>query len=106
MKKVNDCLEYLASTDEQLGKLKASAKYYAEFLVKHVKAREFLRAKGNSNPVREANAITTEAFRKVMEEKKEVDEKLETIIAKRKTCELNIEVWRSQSANRRQGNIT
>jgi len=104
MKSVKECLEYLVETDERFGQLKGSAKYYAEYKAKLVKAQEFLAASGTKDE-RESRAYASANFATVMDEKKEIDTELETIAAKRKTCELIIEVWRSKNANRRAGNI-
>ena len=104
MMKVTEALGYLAETDERLGQLKGAAKYYADFKVKKIKGELFLQAKGSKDE-RESQAFTNPVYQTIMEEKRELDIELETIIAKRKTCELTVEVWRSQNANRRQGNI-
>lgn len=103
--KVSEALEYLVGTDERYGKLKASAKYYADFKVKKVKGAEILRTSQGSSDKREAEALQTNAVQEVYLEKLEIDTEMETISAKRKTAELTIEVWRSQQANRRAGNI-
>ena len=102
--RVSEALDYLAKTDEQLGQLKGTAKYLAEFKVKKIKGEQFLRNTGTKDE-RESKAFNSPEYEAVMNEKKGVDIELETIVAKRKTCELTIEVWRSQNANKRQGNI-
>ena len=104
-KTVSECLEYLAETDERLGVLKASADYYKDYKAKQVKAEIFLSKTGTKDE-RESEALCSASYLEVMDAKRQIDTELQIIIAKRKTCELTIEVWRSQQANRRQGNIT
>lgn len=104
IKSVTECLEYLLETDDRLGHLKASAKYYEKFKARKIKAQKFLEKTGTKDE-RESKAYINPEYEQVMQEKRDIDEELETIIAKRTTCELIIEVWRSRNANRRQGNI-
>ncbi len=105
MEKVSDCLDYLLSTDEEYGELRGRVKGL-EHTLKVVKAQAFLEAKGEgTNQEREAKAYTSEDYRRTREVYENAVIEMETIAAKRKSRELTIEVWRSQNANRRQGNV-
>ena len=102
--KVSEALEYLESTDDKLGQLKASAKYY-DYKVKQVKAAQYLSHTQGAVADKEAKALISPEVKDAYREKRDVEAEMETIIAKRKTAELHIEVYRTQAANRRQGNI-
>lgn len=102
--KVSEQLEYLVSTDELYGFARGKIKAL-EHLLKVEKSVQFLEAEG---PVaeREAKAMASDRYKALVDEFKQTVIDAETIGARRKTAELQIEVWRTQQANRRQGNIT
>ena len=105
MEKVTDCLDYLLSTDDEYGELKGRMKAL-EHRLKVAKAEAFLDAEGKgTDKQKESLAYTSEVYRQKVEEYENVCIEMETIAAKRKSRELTIEVWRSQNANKRQGNI-
>jgi len=105
MEKVTDCLDYLLSTDDEFGVLKGRMKAL-EHRLKVAKAEAFLDAEGKgTDKQKESLAYTSEVYRQKVEEYENVCIEMETIAAKRKSRELTIEVWRSQNANKRQGNI-
>lgn len=102
-KKMEDALEFLSSTDCLSAEAKTDVAR-KEFLAKRVRARQFLLAEGNIE-ARKATAETSQ-------EASEADEAWATAIlayeklrARRTTAELLVEVWRTTSANRRQGQI-
>lgn len=96
-------LEYLADTDETCAQAKASMKYYEHHL-KTVKALDFLDATGTQKD-RESQAYAGNNYDKCKQAYRDAVFEYEKYNNKRKTAELTIEVWRSQNANRRNGNI-
>ena len=101
--RVTEALEYLAETDEKYGRLKGSTAAL-EYIIKVAEAEGFIEADGPQGE-RQAKARSSEKYKKAVEDYRDVRTDMEIIGAKRKTAELTIEVWRSQNANRRQGNI-
>lgn len=105
MEKVTDCLDYLISTDDEYGRLRGAVKGF-EHRLKIAKAMAFLDAKGEGSQGERAEiAIASQSYKDLVEEYENTVAEMETIAAKRKSRELTIEVWRSQSANKRTGNI-
>jgi hypothetical protein len=100
---VQKSLVYLAETDERLGQLKGRVKAL-EYQLKTVKAQTYLDSKGTVDERKSTAEITEDVIGMNIELSNAITE-LETIIAKRKTRELGIEVWRSVNANRRHGNL-
>ena len=105
IRSVSECLQFLCDTDDDYGDLKGRVKGL-EHRIKVAKAMAFLETEGKGTIAdREAMSLSSEDYRHKIEELENTVAELETIAAKRKTCELIIEVWRSKNANRRQGNI-
>lgn len=102
--RVSDCLHYLAETDEAFGQLKGVMKAL-EYRLKVCKAQEFLKSQASAAGVKEQEAYASDAYQSLVKEYEEAVIDYETVAAKRETRALTIEVWRSQNANRRQGNI-
>jgi hypothetical protein len=100
---VTDSIQYLAQTDEAFGQLKAVMKGL-EYRLKVCKAQEFLKGEGAAG-LREQQAYASEAYIKMVQDYQDAVMDYETVAAKRETRILTIEVWRSQNANKRQGNI-
>ena len=100
---VTESLEYLAATDEPCAQAKASMKYYEHHL-KTVKAMDFLDATGTQKD-RESTAYAGKNYDECKRAYRDAVFEYEKHNNKRKTAELTIEVWRSQNANRRNGNI-
>jgi hypothetical protein len=96
-------LHELANTDESYAKAKALVKYL-EHKGKTIKATEYLKASGTVGE-RESEAYTSKAYKAFSEELKNAVYDEQILAAKRKTAELAIEVWRSQNANQRRGNV-
>lgn len=101
---VSRSLDYLAETDEQFGMLRGNVKGF-EHRLKTCLAIETLRGPEKSHTANESWARTTETYQNMVQEYENAVIDLETISAKRKSAELNIEVWRSINANQRTGNI-
>lgn len=101
---VSESLQYLANTDDDFGKLKGVMKGL-EYRLKVCKAQEFLKQEAGSAAEREQRAYASDAYRALVKEYEDAVIDYETVAARRETRILTIEVWRSQNANRRQGNI-
>lgn len=100
---VERSLRYLSQTDEPFGRAIARHERLTAEL-KVAKGFALLKAEGTV-PVKEAKAYTSPEYRAKVEEIEECKADLEIMRAKRKRAELNVEVWRTESANARRGNI-
>lgn len=100
---VSEALTYLSETDESCAKAKA---YYMglDERSKTIKAVEYLRTVGTVGQ-REAEAYSSVAYEQHLTELQDANADYETMRNKRLTAELRIEVWRSENANRRKGNL-
>lgn len=96
-------LTYLATTDRDLADLRAEV-LRSEYLVKTQRQFAFLAAEGN-NEERKASAETSGKVIEAQEHHVGAVANYERIRAKRETESLVIDVWRSENANRRQGQI-
>lgn len=94
-------LNYLASTDESCARAKGAVKTL-EYLLKVEKAMAFLSAKGTMAE-KEAHALASLPYREMIEEYETAVVEFETIAAKRERAVLTIDVWRTESSNRRKG---
>lgn len=103
MKSATECLEYLISTDEEYGRLRGEHEAL-DYLLKVAEATGYKAAIGTQEQ-RKACGRTSEEYERLVKRFEEVAVEFHTTGAKRKTCELVIEVWRSQNANRRVGNV-
>lgn len=102
--KVTDCIHYLSQTDEAFGQMKGVMKAL-EYRLKVCKAQEFLKSQASAANMKEQEAYASEAYQNLVKEYEGAVIDYETVAAKRETRILTVEVWRSQNANRRQGNI-
>ena len=93
----------MVETDAIYGALKGLVDGLS-YRLKIAEAQGYLNAEGTQEQ-RKATARTTKQYKLLAEELENSEIEFHTVGAKRKTCELHIEVWRSQNANRRQGNI-
>lgn len=99
--KVEQALNYLASTDESCAKAKGLVKAI-EYRLKVAKAMDFLAASGTVAE-REAQSLASMSYREMVDQYESAVIEFETIAAKRERAVLTVEVWRSESANRRKG---
>lgn len=101
--KLQRAMEYLADTDKPCARARALQDGLNR-QEKTIKSVAFLESKGTVAE-REALAYTSTAFidHTIKIENATID--YETIRNRRLTAELIVEVWRSENANRRQGNI-
>lgn len=91
----------LADTDEAYARAKSRVKGL-EYHLKVTKAAKFLQASGTMAE-KEAQALNSPDYRKLVEEYENATLEMETLGAKRKREELIWEHWRSVNANRRAG---
>lgn len=101
---VSECLQQLAITADRFGQVKGLLKACHEY-IKVVEAQQFLLAEGSSE-MRKAKARSSPEYIKKVEQLEELAIEEAILCAKRATWDLHVEVWRSQNANRRMGNIT
>ena len=94
-------LRFLAETDEQAAELKVMVSR-KEYVVDYCRRTEFLKETGNIEE-RKAKAETTNRVTIASDSYLTAMLDWEKLKAKRATEELIVEVWRTLSANRRQG---
>ena len=101
--KMESALEYLATTDKSWAQAKAAveAMNYAR---KSIRAEIKLEKEGANN-MREDIAEASETYKKACRDHTDAIYEFALIDARRKSAELRIEVWRSQNASRRRGNL-
>ena len=99
-------LKYLASTDLEHAKAKAKLSGLQE-LRKSVKASVYLDEvnKGKPQGVSEQEAYSSQKYREIIEAIETAEIDAIHLTNKRKRAELTIEIYRTQSANQRRGNI-
>lgn len=100
---MDECIEYLCTSDEHYAEAKAKVKYLDKKL-KVVKAKAFLSAEG-SVAVRDAISRSSIGYTEALEEYGDAVLDMETMGVKRETIFIRIEIWRTKSANTRKGNI-
>ncbi len=96
-------LHYLKDTDSEAAKLKANVAYLDEHR-KIVKAQEFLKCDGPIG-IREQMAIASKAYEQAVLALQLGTEQYEVVKNRRFSAEQQIEIWRSENANRRKGNV-
>lgn len=102
--RLKKALTFLAETDEPA----AQARAYADLMQekrKVMKATMMLDSDAKSNQMRECEAYCSIEYREHLEEIKNAVYEYETLRLKRQTESQIVEVWRSENANRRSGNI-
>lgn len=101
--KVSEALDYMVSTDAEYGALRGLVDGL-EYRLKIAEAQGYLQSDGTQEQ-RKAEARNTAQYKLLAEELENSKIDFHVVGAKRKTAELHIEVWRTQQANKRQGNI-
>ncbi len=104
--RLTKAMRYLAETDERAAELKAEVER-SEYKAKTVKATVFLHTISNGTIAqREATALianeTQDAYRAHFQAIRDY----QSVANKRELERLVVEVWRSENANRRVGNVT
>lgn len=98
--RANEAFEYLRDHTAELGKAKAELKR-AEILSKRVRKRCFLSAPDGSVAQREAWAEVHVDVEKIDERYVKAVEDFEIMTARREVETIALDVWRTESANRR-----
>lgn len=101
--RLTKALTLLAQTDEGAARLRGRV-LALEKKEKTVLAEEFLKHSGTMAE-KEARARTSEAFRNWLAEYEDAVLDFEVLKVERSHEELVVEVWRTDSANKRRGNI-
>lgn len=101
---VGDALRYLARTEEDFAKAKAS-RIFLEETQKTVRATLFQEAGDGSVASREAYAYSHAKYQEHCGKLRDAVYDEELLKAKRLRYELSIEVWRTQESSRRRGNV-
>lgn len=102
--RMEKALTYLATTDEEYGKVKAACEGL-KYRLKIARSQAYLEQREGTVAEREAKAETDQGYRMLVDDYEEQCTTRDTIGAKRETERLVIEVWRSTNANRRQANV-
>lgn len=97
-------MEYLAQTDEPYAELRADV-LRTEHLAKVAESLAFQLATGNVEE-RKAEARTTDTVRAAWEKHFAAVKAFELVRARRERAGLVVEVWRSENANRRHGQVS
>ena len=101
--RVEGAVEYIRDNGGLVGQLRGQ-KAMLEHRIKIERSQRFLEAEGTVAE-REAIAWTDPAVYELCNEYRDCVTELETIATRFKSAELLIEVWRTQNANQRRGNI-
>lgn len=101
--KVTKALKYLAETDEPCAKARAYMEGLKD-LEKTILGEVFL-DEGGTIAERDAKARTSAEYHEWRDNCEQARTDYYTMANKRKTAELIVEVWRSENANRRRGNV-
>lgn len=99
-------LHYLMSTDDPAAQARAKM-LGLEKQEKTIFGMELLKLKGHDGTVgeKEARARCSESYRAWLEDYENAVADYEIFRNRRKTAELIVECWRSENANRRQGQV-
>lgn len=101
---VSECLQNLALSDADYGRLKGRVKWL-ENRLKIQKSIGVLEADAKSTIQKEHMSYASKEYQDLNDTYRDAVVEMETLGARRKSWELTIEVWRSQNANKRKGNI-
>ncbi len=102
--RVIKALTLLAETDEPHAKAKAMCKYL-EQKRKTIKATGFIASEAKTNEAKTQESYASIGFKKVCEEIKNAEYDFQLLTNQRLREQLVIDVWRSEGANKRVGNI-
>lgn len=101
--RLSKALRYLAESDIEAAQLKTDVKR-AEYKLKKIEATLFIHYDGAVRE-RESMARTSDGYQKAVDEYLKAYQASEEIQNKRITESLIVDVWRTEQANRRQGNV-
>ena len=101
---VTECLNNLALSDKRHGELKGRVKAW-DHRLKTQKALLKLQANAPSNNAKEDEALASNTYQSLVNEYENDCAEFYVLEAERATWALTVEVWRTQQANKRHGNI-
>lgn len=101
--RVEAAVNFHRDNAERHGQLKGAVSFY-EYKFKRAKAAAFLEASGTVAE-REAKALLTDAVKDAAQDLRDMIAEETELRDKLKAADLTIEVWRSQNANQRRGNV-
>jgi hypothetical protein len=99
--KMEDSKLFLAETDEEFARKSAYVKM-APFYAKIIKAKHFLDSHGTVAE-RESKAYDSKEFREYIRKLDEATVDADVLEAKRESAKREVDIWRTLSANRRNG---
>ena len=102
--RVEKAIDYLVETDKEAAKLKAMM-VYREDMLKTVNATLTLEFDEKTVAEREARALSNPKYKYAIDKKSEAIYEYETMKNRRLSAQLVVEVWRTESANERKGNV-
>ena len=103
MKSIDENIEYLASTDEAFAKTQAEVSY-GDDMLKHIKGA-FVSASEDSVSKATEKFYASVIYKNRINKMHKLNVQLLNMRNKRRTAEMNIEVWRTLEASRRKGNV-
>ncbi len=103
MRDVEKAVDYLVSTDKEAAMARAMM-LFIEDKKKTIKATEMVKKDGAISS-REMEAYASAPYLEVCEEYKDAVYDYELLRNRRKSAELVVECWRTESANQRRGNV-
>ena len=101
---VEQALDFLARTEQEFANA-VGLKAVIDDMQKIALSREFLTAEGKSVADRDAAARVTPSYGEAVKKTQDAYEHEALMRAKRLRYEATIEVWRTQEASRRRGNV-
>jgi|ETNvirome_6_1000_1030641.scaffolds.fasta_scaffold46252_2 hypothetical protein len=102
-KNMDQCIDFLCESDIPYGEAKGRVKYLDKKL-KVIKAQAFLKAEGTGEQRKAISEIDPDHLA-ALEEYKNACLDMETLGVQRETINIRVEIWRTNSANQRKGNI-
>jgi len=101
--KIDENIQYLASTDEAFAKTQAEVSY-GDDMLKHIKGA-FVSDSQESVSKATENFYASATYKNHINKMHNLNVELLSMKNKRRTAEMNIEVWRTLEASRRKNNV-
>lgn len=103
MKNIDENIQYLASTDEAFAKTQAEVSY-GDDMLKHIKGA-FVSASDESVSKATELFYASAVYKNHINKMHKLNIQLLNMKNKRRTAEMNIDIWRTLEASRRKGNV-
>lgn len=101
---ISEALTYLAETDEDYARASGLAKGL-KYKIKVERAQAYLESEGKTEARRDAVSHASRKHIDAINAYQNAETDARIMHAKRMTAQLKIEVWRTENANRRKGNV-